>query len=53
MTKLEDYRQYIQQILTKYPSYKPAYREIKVETIFHTQRDHDQIVHIISSPANC
>jgi len=44
---LEDYRQYIQQILTKYAIYKPAYREIEVETIFDTQRNIYQIVYSV------
>ncbi len=46
MGKLDEYRQYIQEMLGKYASYKPAYGEVEVETIFDTVRDHYQIVYI-------
>ena len=46
MEKLEQYRHYIQQILTAYSQYKPAYGEIEVETIFDQERDHYQIVYL-------
>ncbi len=46
MAKLDEYRQYIQEMLGKYASYKPAYGEVEVETIFDTVRDHYQIVYI-------
>ena len=46
MAKLDEYRQYIQEMLGKYASYKPAYGEVEVETIFDTIRDHYQIVYI-------
>lgn len=46
MARLEEYRQYIQQLLIKYASYKPAYGDVEVETIFDLERDHYQIVHV-------
>lgn len=46
MAKIEEYRQYVQQLLTKYSSYKPAYGDVEVETIFDLERDHYQIVHV-------
>lgn len=46
MAKIEEYRQYVQQLLTKYSSYKPAYGDVEVETIFDIERDHYQIVHV-------
>jgi XisI protein len=46
MAKLVEYQQYIQEMLGKYASYKPAYGEVEVETIFDTVRDHYQIVYI-------
>jgi XisI protein len=38
MAKLDEYQQYIQEMLGKYASYKPAYGEVEVETIFDTVR---------------
>lgn len=46
MARLEEYRQYVQQLLIKYASYKPAYGDVEVETIFDPERDHYQIVHV-------
>ena len=46
MDKLEQYRHYVQQILTAYSRHKPAYGEIEVETIFDKERDHYQIVYL-------
>ncbi|MDJ0796140.1 MAG: XisI protein [Calothrix sp. MO_167.B12] len=46
MAKVNKYRQYVQELLTKYASYKPTYGDIEVETIFDTERNHYQIVHI-------
>lgn len=46
MAKIEEYRQYVQQLLTKYSSYKPAYGDVEVETIFDLEREHYQIVHV-------
>jgi XisI protein len=46
MDRLTRYRQLIQQILQEYSEQKPAYGNIEVETIFDTERDHYQIVHV-------
>lgn len=40
------YQQVVQQLLMGYAESKPAYGEIEVETIFDTQRDRYQIVHL-------
>jgi len=44
--KLTNYQQIVQQLLMGYAESKPAYGEIEVETIFDTQRNHYQIVHL-------
>ena len=44
--KLMNYQQIVQQLLMGYAESKPAYGEIEVETIFDTQRNHYQIVHL-------
>jgi len=46
MEKLARYRQLVQQMLLEYGKHKPAYGDIEVETIFDTERDHYQIVHV-------
>ena len=46
MDTLTRYRQLTQQILQEYSDQKPAYSNIEVETIFDTERDHYQIVHV-------
>ncbi len=46
MDKLTRYRQLVQQILQAYSEQRPANGNIEVETIFDTQRDHYQIVHV-------
>ncbi|NMG11364.1 XisI protein [Brasilonema sp. UFV-L1] len=46
MEKLARYRQLVQQMLAEYGKQKPAYGDITVETIFDTERDHYQIVHV-------
>ena len=40
MAKIEDYRQYIKNIITKYSQYKPSYGEVEVQIVFDEQRDH-------------
>ncbi|NEP50304.1 MAG: XisI protein [Moorea sp. SIO3C2] len=45
MAKLEQYRQFVKEILTEYSSHKPAYGEVEVELIFDTERDRYQLVH--------
>ncbi|MBZ8181323.1 MAG: XisI protein [Oscillatoria sp. PMC 1051.18] len=44
--KLINYQQIVQQLLTGYAEVKPAYGDLEVETIFDTQRDRYQIVHL-------
>ena len=44
MAKINQYRQYVRQILTEYSLHKPAYGEVEVETIFDVEHDHYQIV---------
>jgi len=44
MEKLEQYRQYIKQLLTEYASYKPAYGEVEQYTIFDIEHDRYQVV---------
>ena len=46
MDKLEVYRQAVQQVLTKYGSYKPINVQVDVQTIFDTERDHYQLVYV-------
>jgi hypothetical protein len=46
MARVEEYRGYIQQVLEKYGSYKPAYGDVEVETIFDIERDHYQLVSV-------
>jgi len=40
------YRQAVQQILSKYGSYKPINLQIEVQTIFDTERNHYQLVNV-------
>ncbi|MBD2494326.1 XisI protein [Nostoc sp. FACHB-280] len=46
MDKLEQYRQYIQNILTKHSQYKPHRGEIDNEVILDTVHDHYQLMRI-------
>ena len=46
MDKLEQYRQYIQTILTKYGEYKPQREEIESELIFDPVHDHYQLMRV-------
>lgn len=45
MEKLERYRQIIQNVIKQHASYRPAYGEVELQTIFDTERDHYQLVH--------
>ncbi len=40
MAKLDNYRQYIKSVLSKYGEYKPAYGEIEVQLVFDEDRNH-------------
>lgn len=44
--KAARYQQIVQHLLLKYAESKPAYGDIEVETIFDTQRNHYQILHL-------
>jgi ketopantoate reductase len=46
MDKLIKYRNLVQQLIEQYASYRPAYGDIEVETIFDTQHDHYQLVNV-------
>lgn len=46
MEKLARYRQLVQQMLLEYGKQKLSHGDIEVETIFDTERDHYQIVHV-------
>lgn len=46
MAKLEQYREYIQNLLTKYGSYKPSEEDVEIQLIFDTAWDHYQILEI-------
>ncbi len=44
MAKIDQYRQYVRQILIEYSLHKPAYGEVEVETIFDVEHDRYLIV---------
>ncbi|MEQ8996044.1 MAG: XisI protein [Coleofasciculus sp. B1-GNL1-01] len=44
--KVIKYQQIVQKLLIDYAEVKPAYGEFEVETIFDTQRNHYQVVHL-------
>jgi hypothetical protein len=46
MSKLDNYRHKIEQLLTKYARYKPSYGEVEIETIFDRERDRYQILSV-------
>ncbi|MDF2387661.1 XisI protein [Nostoc ellipsosporum NOK] len=46
MAKIDQYREYIQNLLTKYGSYKPSEEDVEIQLIFDTARDHYQILEI-------
>lgn len=43
MGKLEQYRQWVQQVLAEHNQYKPSYGEVEQFTIVDTQNDHYQL----------
>ena len=43
MEKIEKYRTYIEQLLTKYGSYKPAHGDVERQLLFDRERDHYQL----------
>jgi hypothetical protein len=46
MDRLALYRQYIQDILTEYSQYKPAYGEVELELIVDTVHDHYHLLSV-------
>jgi XisI protein len=44
--QLINYQQTVQQLLMDYAQNKPSYGDIEVETIFDTERNHYQIMHL-------
>ncbi|MBD0304102.1 MAG: XisI protein, partial [Tolypothrix sp. T3-bin4] len=46
MAKLEEYREYIKQLLTAYSHYEKSDSEVEAQTIFDTEHDHYQLVYV-------
>jgi hypothetical protein len=46
MVNLEEYRQSVRQVLTRYARMQPAYGEIEREIIFDGERDRYQVVNV-------
>ena len=44
LEKRQTYRTLIQQLLSRYASYKPSHGEIDIQTVFDTEQDHYQVV---------
>ena len=44
MDKLNTYRSYVQDIITEYSQYKPAYGDVEREAIFDITHDHYQLM---------
>ncbi|MEA5554476.1 XisI protein [Anabaena cylindrica UHCC 0172] len=45
MEKIEQYRQYIQELLTEYAQGSPSDEEVETQLIFDKERDHYQVVY--------
>ena len=45
MAKLDQYRQYMQEVIRRHGSHQPAYGEVELQLIFDTEHDHYQLVH--------
>ena len=45
MASLEQYREYVQEVIRRHGSHQPAYGEVEMQLIFDTERDHYQLVH--------
>ena len=45
MAKLDQYRQYIREVIQRHGQHQPAYGEVELQLIFDTERDHYQLVH--------
>ena len=46
MDTLDKYRKIIQQIITEYAQFKPSHGDIETETVFDTERNHYELVHV-------
>lgn len=46
MANLEEYRNYIKQLLTAYSQYEKSESEVEAQTIFDTEHDHYQLVYV-------
>jgi XisI protein len=46
MASVENYRECVKKLLSKYASYKYSYGEVETQTVFDTERDHYQIVNV-------
>lgn len=40
MARIDNYRQYIKNIITEYSQYKPSYGDVELQIVFDEQRDH-------------
>ena len=46
MDKVTRYRQHVQDIITEYSHYKPAFGDVELETIIDTSHDHYQLLSV-------
>jgi hypothetical protein len=46
MDSLKKYQEIVKNIIKEYAQFKPFYGEIKTETIFDTERNHYELVHV-------
>jgi hypothetical protein len=46
MDKLNQYRNFVQQLIEEYANYRPVHGDVEVETIFDTKRDHYQLIYV-------
>ncbi len=46
MEKLEQYRNFIEKVITKYAQLKPSHGDIEVQVIFDRERDRYLLVHL-------
>ncbi len=40
MGRIDEYRQYVENIMRKYAQYKPSYGDVEVQLVFDKERDH-------------
>jgi len=46
MAKIDQYRQYIQKILTEFSQYKSITEDVESQTVFDREHDHYQLIHV-------